>query len=371
MKWLLLLLLTAPCWANTLSLEFAQEGEPTIPRAVIVIHNVFEDRSSFQSFFKAWADRSWARDQYCSVYSYEYEGNGLNDLVLPSVLAKDLYGRIRSDDFDSGRVDPVNPHRRTEPVDDRQPKPTLRGDNLELHFAGHGYGGLVARETALLAKKDGLKVTRVAYVGTPLDGLPTTELILAFSVLERASSLGLSQPLSAGEFSRLSDSWWHLTELYSEATEWSSYFAPVVQDVTFVNAYGTSPRVSHPTDNVLYGRHRRVAADDLERDGFLLQSLAWGKATGPVAWLKETVLKGTSQYALTESSGAFLIKELLQTELAHGYLVRRQLIEETVRGEGDDLPPLGVYWDERGSGMWRNAYASPKGLYEMMWEVAP
>ena len=57
--------------------------------------------------------------------------------------------------------------------------------------------------------------------------------------------------------------------------------------------------------------------------------------------------------------------------MTHGYLVRRQVIEQMIRGADDgEIPPIGVYWDERVPG-WQNAYASRKGLYELMWLASP
>ena len=48
------------------------------------------------------------------------------------------------------------------------------------------------------------------------------------------------------------------------------------------------------------------------------------------------------------------------------------IITNTAPGLIDDLeiPPIGVYWDERVPA-WQNAYASRKGLYEMLWLVSP
>jgi hypothetical protein len=77
---------------------------------------------------------------------------------------------------------------------------------------------------------------------------------------------------------------------------------------------------------------------------------------------------------LTESASTFVLKEALQLDLVYSYLARRQGIEEFVRGKVGE-PPLYQYWDEReGEGLqaqYRGAYASRKGLYEMMWGLAP
>lgn len=371
MKTLLLwLALLVPCLGNTLTLEFAQQGEPTIPRALVVIHNTFEDRSAFGPFFKAWADRSWARMQYCSVYSYQYSNSGLNDLKLPSAIAQELYAKIRSNNFQSGRPDPINPGRITYVGDERQPEPSLRGENLELIFVGNGYGGLIAREAALLAKAEGKKVTRVGYAGTPLDGMSVVDFILRSSQQETAPLMGLSRPLDAGSINGISSAWWHLSELFDEFKPWGTYYAPVLQDTLFVSAHGTAPTFYHPADNVLYGRGRKVVRGVEESDGFVPQPSLWGKSTGPVAFLSETNLRGINQANLTEQCAAFVTKEVIDRQVLYAYLIRRQIIEETIRGEGD-IEPLGVYWDERENGQWRYAYASAKGLYEMMWGVAP
>lgn len=361
-------LLTAACGANSLNLEFAQEGEPTMPRALIVIHNAFETRDDMGALLQRWGSRSWSRDQYCSLYTYEYGGNGLYDLAAPESLAKDLYGRIRSGNFDDGEPDRVNPLRRVKPFDDRQPEPTTRGET-ELILVGSGLGGLVARETARLARLDERKVVKVVYLGSPLDGLSTVELILGFTVVDRAQHLGLTQALPLADLGRISPAWWQLTELYDRYRGWGSYFSKAHDQALGVAAYGTATLLPHPSDNVLYGRRRRLIKDEQASDGFVSQPAAWGKANGPIPWAKEDVLKGTSQADLTEKSAEFLIEHAVDTQLTHSYLVRRQVIEETIKGDGE-IPPIGVYWDERVP-TWQNAYASRKGLYEMLWLTSP
>jgi len=377
MRWfcVFLLLLTTSSGADTLRLEFAQEGDPEKPRALIVIHNTFENRDALKPFFQQWADRSWGRDQYCSVYSYEYDNNGLYDLPTPEELGARLFSKIRSGSFKSGKPDDVNPSRRVSPTDHRQPEPEMKGENFELLLAGHGYGGLVARETARLANTSGIKVTRVAYIGTPLDGLSTVELILNLTVREKAVNLGLDQPLAPESLFRLSPGWWHLTELFNPNRDWPTYFAPAMTDVLAMAAYGENAPLSHPTDNVLYGRGRMVGVNRKETDGFVNQTSAWGQSTGPMPWLEETELAADHR-TLTLSSSQFLLKKLVDQNMVFSYLTQRQVIEEKVRGEGEDaLEPLGVYWDERDlNGMipqWRPKYASQKGLYEQMWGVAP
>lgn len=365
MRFVLILLLSTCCWADTLTLEFAQEGDPGNPRALIVVHNMFENRDSLKPFLAAWSDRSWARDQYCSVYCFEYRSGGLRDLRTPEEIGKSLYSKIRSGRYKKGRADDVNPNLRTEPTDERQPTPSLKED-VELLFAGSGYGGLVVREAARLAKLDQRKTHRLAFLGTPLDGLSNIELVLGLTVPERSRSLGLSNPVSFGELSNLSTSWWLLTDVFHNATKWSDYFAPLLQETRFYSGTGAFYTPFHPTDNVLYGKNRKVLNDGKNGDGFLPRPVTWGKESGPIAWIKETELDGTSFSQLSEKGGAVML-ELADKQLLHNYLAMREGIELAVKGEGE-LPPVGFYWDERHN-RFMEAYASKKGLYEMMWGV--
>lgn len=363
-----LLILSTACAANTLSLEYAQEGEPEIPRALIVIHNVFESREDTAVLLQRWGERDWARSQYCSLYVYEYTRNGLYDLETPEALGKDLYSRISRGTFRRGQPDEVNPALRTEPTDPRQPDPTTRGDT-ELILVGSGYGGVVAREVARLARADERKVVRVAYLGSPLDGLTTTELLLGMTLPERARGLGLPRTLTKSEFDRLSPAWWSLVQLSDRFKGWGSHFAEVHSEALGVVGFGTARLPFHPTDNVLYGRGRKLTGDDQQSDGFVPQASAWARHNGPIPWAREETLIGVEHSELTEKSNAFLIDWAVETQTTHSYLVRRQVIEETIKGDGE-LPPIGVYWDERVEN-WQNAYASAKGLYEMMWLVSP
>ena len=61
----LLILLSNVGLADSLNLEFAQEGEPEVPRAMIVIHNVFESREDMSALLQRWGSRSWSRTPYC------------------------------------------------------------------------------------------------------------------------------------------------------------------------------------------------------------------------------------------------------------------------------------------------------------------
>ncbi len=367
-----------PLHADTLRLEFAQEGEPLQARALIVLHDALEDRTAFANFFHNWSDRdrSWARSQYCSVYSYEYERSGLTNLATPREIAEALYAKVRSNRFAIVDPDDVNPQSTSAPKDPRQPGPTLEGQHLELLLAGHGYGGLVARELALLAKKDGRKVKRLGYIGTPLDGLSTIDLILAFTLPSRALSLGLTTPLDNSILTSLSQGWWSLVELFDSGRSWSEVFAPARTDQRVVTAYGSTLRSPHPTDNVLYGRHRRILNDGLSSDGFVPHPLAWGTTTGPMPWLVERTLEGVQHADLTKSRDTFIfiVTELIDKEVTYEYLWRRQQIEDIIKAT-PDIKPLYIYWDERdtraAAPQWREAYASRKGLYQMMWGVAP
>lgn len=371
----MMMLLTLPSWADGLTLEFAQEGEPTQPRALVVIHNALESRESFQNFFTAWSTGSWGRDQYCSVYCYEYRADDPTSLATSEQLAQDLYARIRSDSFQSGRADTVNPARRTSPTDSRQPSPSLKSERLQLLLAGAGHGGLVARRVCLLAKAEGRPVQRVAYIGTPLDGLSTIDLVLGLTSPDRAPLLGLDRVFDSQRLESLSPAWWGLTELFDELRDWPTVFAPAYQDTKIVGAYGQVTLPSHPTDNVLLGRYRSKSYSSPEwHDGWLPQPLCWGRETGPVTWINETSLAKTSHANLTEASSDFVLKQGLDRPVIFGYLASRQMIEEMIKAKvGGE--PLYQYWDERdGDGLtpqWREAYASRKTLYEMMWGVAP
>lgn len=372
---LLLLLLISQAHANQLTLEFAQEGDPTQQRALVVIHNTFESRIDMKTFFAAWAQNSWARDQYCSVYCYEYDGNGLGTLESSETLAADLYARITSNNSQtSGQPDDINPARRTQPTDHRQPPPDLGGSNLQLLLAGSGHGGLVARRVCTLANENGHPAHRVGYIGTPLDGLSTIDLVLGLTT-ERASLLSLENPLSEGQLETLAPAWWSLTDLFNPLGDWQKVFANAHNGATVVGAYGARGPEPHPTDNVLLARYRPAARDSTTwSDGWLPQAVAWGAQTGPLAWAKESQLENTRHADLTEQSTAFLLTEVVDRKVTFGFLARRQIIEEAIDAKTED-PPLYQYWDERDSdGMtpqWRDAYASRKELYEMMWGVAP
>jgi pimeloyl-ACP methyl ester carboxylesterase len=357
---------------TTLRIEFAQEGEPSQPRALILIHDALQSRESLSTLLRLWGerDRSWARDQYCSVYSYEYQNSGLESLPTAAALAEDLYLKIRSDRFRRPYPDKVNPRVRPVPVNPPQPSPSLRSKKTELLLAGYGYGGLVARELSLLAKEDGLKVTRVAYVGTPLDGLSTLDLLLALSVPSRASKLGLPGPIGEDEFLNLSEGWQGLFTLYERASQLRRRFVPVLTETVFFGCYGNHKRPTHPTDNVLYGRHRRLADITQSGDGLSPLPMNWGERTGPIDWVVQSHLEKVHHQSLAFESADFILTELVDRKVTYDYLWRRQQIEDYVRGDGEILP-LYIYWDERDTKyvapQWREAYASRKGLYEMMW----
>ncbi len=369
----LLLLLGDPGGARELSLEYAQEGEPTQPRALILIHNAFEGRDSFQPFFTAWAHGSWAREQYCSVYCYQYDDSGLADLGSSEELAKDLWQRIESDDVDEGEPDDINRTRRCTPTDTRQPRPNLSRDRVQLVLAGIGHGGLIARRVALLAQNAGRPAARAAYLGAPLDGLSTLDLVLGMTVPERAPLLGMERAVAPDRLAQLSPTWWQLPELYDDLKDWTAVFAPAYQNTKMLGAFASTAVPSHPTDNALYGRYRPAPrATTGWNDGWLPLALARAQKFGPVNWLSETVLNETSQAELTEKSAPFLLEKALDRPVLYDYLSRRQVIEDYVR-ERVGEPPLYLYWDERNSdgyvAQWRGAYASRRGLYQMMWGV--
>lgn len=365
---ILCLFQAAAAWSPEaeLRLEFAQEGEPTKTRALFLIHDALQGRESLAPFLSTWSDRDrgWARNQYCSVYSYEYRSRGVRDLPESDVLAADLYDRIRRDKFIPAHPDEVNPRPKPVPENELQSAPQLAQKELEILIVGYGYGGLVARRLSQLAERDGLKVVGVACVGSPLDGLSTTELLLSFSIAERALALGLSHPLKSEEFFGLSSGWRSLVEIF-EAPE---PMAPS-EGVRWLAYSGTSRLPNHPTDNVLYGARRRAADFRASGDGWCPQIATWGRLTGPIVWSASK--ESTSLHKeLTSGSVEFLIAHLPDRETIDDYLWRRQQIEEFVRGDGE-MEPLYIYWDERDNKhvlpQWREAYASRKGLYEMMW----
>ncbi|MGE0493198.1 MAG: hypothetical protein AB7S38_28570 [Vulcanimicrobiota bacterium] len=367
------LALALPACAQTLRLEFAQEGDPQVPRALIIVHDALSNRAELSTLLEAWGTKSWARDQYCSVYTFEYQRHGLFDLESSERLAKSLLAQARADSFDAGGgADEVNPFRRTRPSDHRQPSPTIRRCQ-ELLLVGFGQGGLVVRQVARMAPAANLKVTRVAYVGTPLDGLATLDLILTLTIPERCAPMGLVRPLAPDELERLSDSWWELTRLFDYRRGWATYFTPAYQEIKSMALLGDYPRPLHPTDNVLYGRNHRVSLDGQGSDGLVPTSLARGTKNGPVALVAEQTLSSVHHRQLSERAADFLFKELLDREVTWDYLWRREGIEAFVRGRGFD--PIGTYWDERDNQytqpQWREAYATKKSLYEMMWGVAP
>ncbi|MCA9796137.1 MAG: hypothetical protein KC910_30225 [Candidatus Eremiobacteraeota bacterium] len=374
MRWLALwLALALPAGAQTLRLEFAQEGEPQVPRAVIIIPDALSSRDELATLLQSWGTKSWARDQYCSVYTFEYQRHGLFDLETSERLAKSLLNLARSDSFDaSGGADEVNPYRRTRPSDHRQPTPTIRHCH-ELLLVGFGQGGLVARQLARMAPAARLKVTRVAYVGTPLDGLATIDLVQTLTIPERSAAMGLVRPLGPQELDRLSDAWWDLPRLFDYRRGWATYFTAAYQEVKSMALLGDYPRPLHPTDNVLYGRNHRVSLDGQGSDGMVPASLARGVKNGPAALVADQTLSGVHHRKLAERASEFLFKELIDREVTWDYLWRREGIEAFVRGRGFD--PIGIYWDERDNQatqpQWREAYATKKSLYELMWGVAP
>lgn len=363
----LLLLTTSLGWAQTLHLEFAQQGDPKAPRALVVIHNSLESRDSLAEFFTQWADRNWARSQYCSVYSYSYTASDLQNLAVPEVLAKDLSAKIRANAFVTGEPDQANKYRTSEPADARQPKPTLQGDNLEVMFAGFGYGGLIAREAVLQTKASGLRVRRVAYLGAPLDGVSAIDLILSLTVRQRAQSVGLPEALPSQQLTLLGPGWWHLVELFDRERDWPNYFQSAYHEVTSTGGLGKIALPYHASDNVLYGKNQVVGGADPRGDGLLAAPLTRGKNNGPGTLLEETTFKDLPHHQLSEKAGPAILTSLVDKEITHDYLARREAIELAVAGKGD-IEPIGVYWDERVPG-YKNAYASPKGLYEMMWGV--
>lgn len=366
-----MLLLLGPAVAQVepkLTLEFVQEGDPQQPRALILIHGGSQSRAKLSQLLQRWGEKSWALRQYCSVYVYEYDAS-LSTMNLPEEVASDLIARVSSDNFDSEAMasDPVNPVRDVAVNDSRQPPPGL--GSADLIVLGFGVGGVVAREFALQASGKRLKVSRVAYAGSPLDGLTVMDLRLAASTPEGASALGTK---SVGQ---LSAGWLYLSELTDSLADWSEAFKGLRRLSNFA-AYGrrgAAPR--HPTRNVLYGR-RAAFPDSLraDTDGLVLRPSATGVATG---------LGGDSlvaQLAVPDGNHAelqdtqevydFLTGELTDKQTIDGYLETRQNIEDYYRFVLE-APVVGSYWDERDdefhAPQWRESYADALGLYYWMW----
>lgn len=370
---LLLFFLFVPGWAqpsldSTLYLERAQEGDPGKPRALILIHDGLEGRPSFAPFLKVWADRDrgWARTQYCSVYTYEYRNNGLYHLPSSREIAEDLATRIARHRVVEPAPDEVNPKPKAHPYDGRQPSPYLGRSRTEIILAGVGYGGLVARELAPLLQQSGYRVSRVAFLSTPLDGTPTIRLVQTLNLSERRAALGLGMP----DFNKLSAGWWSLAELFLQS-QLSSGRKPYELPGTKVLVASSDRTVPfHPTENVLYGRGRKVSARRADDNGLYTVLSMLGLSTGGEGWERKFHFEELPPGKINEDCVRFLLEQLIDREVTWEYLWRRHNIEQYIRGDGE-LLPLYIYWDERDTKyvapQWREAYASRRGLYEMMW----
>ena len=338
----------------TLKLEFAQEGEPSQPRALIIIHDALNSRESLALFLQTWSarDYSWARSHYCSVYTYEYEESGLEDLARAEDLASDLLSRVNRNRVRLASPDEINPKPQLRPRVGMQPLPSFKRDNVEFLVAGVGYGGLVARHFAVQAKAEKKKVSRLAFVSTPLDGLSTVELFLAFSK------------------GTLSPAWLDLASLHQENERHRAELENGLAGTVVMSAEGVVERSRRSVDNVLYGRSLPVSPSAPSGNGLFKHLSMLGLGTATLPDQSQITVQDVPQGALPESLTNFLITKLVDQKITFDYLWRRQQIEDYVRGDGD-IEPLYIYWDERDNKytipMWREAYASRRGLYEWMW----
>ncbi len=342
---------------QTLMLEYAQEGDPQKPRALIVIHDALKDRESLSLFLRTWGDRDrgWARSQYCAVYTYQFE-SGFEEMDTPEILAADLLERVQRHRVKTARSDSTNPYPKAMPSDARQPHPDLSNKDTEILIAGVGYGGLVARDFARQAKRENRVVSRVAFLSSPLDGLPLVRLLLAFPELKSSSSL--------------SKGWDSLIRLSGEARISREDFRDSYSSSHFVLATSVQRTDPHPTDNVLYGRGAPLPPDRKAGNGLFGFLSMLGLYTGPELETPVQTTEGIAQGELSEQFVEVLLAKLVDQRITYDFLWRRQQIEEFIRGDGG-LEPLYIYWDERDNEyvvpQWREAYASRRGLYEMMW----
>lgn len=360
---LLSLQLSSPVAAQTLRLEFAQEGDPDQPRALVVVHDAVRDRDDLVDFFARWSIKNWARSQYCSLYSYEYHST-VNNLPSYDTLADDLVQKLLVSNFDASEgEDKANPYRKVKPTDERQPQPRTAGGNTQLLFIGHGHGGLVARAAATKAREIGYEVKGVAYVGTPLDGLSTTELVLNFTNRERSAHLNLPQPLTTLEqVLGLSLAWWQLTDLFDYHRGWKGHFAKGYEAPGYA-VFGSTERPRHPCDNVFYGRNTQLGF--LGFDGLYHRPLASGLKNGPGTFVETKTLPETTHTLLLQNSESleFLITKVCEFNQLSAYLITREGIEAAY---ATDQQPIGNYWDDR-KNAFVPSFVDAKTLYSLMW----
>ena len=361
-----LFILSTPTLAQQLRLEFAQEGDPQQPRALVIIHDAGSDRAGLTGFFDRWAIKGWARSQYCSLYSYEYNAT-FDNLPSYDTLANNLMQRLQSNNFDASEIeDQVNQNRKVKVSDERQPQPQTSSLNTHLLFVGHGHGGLVARSAAVLARERGYEVKGIAYVGTPLDGLSTTELVFNTTIRERSDYLHMPRPLdSLEQVLRLSQAWWQLTELFDYSRGWNGQFAKAYETPSYA-LFGSVLRPPHPCDNVFYGRNTQVGV--LGFDGVYHRPLAKGLKNGPPNLVAEETLQETPHAELLQNPQGleFLMTKVCEFNQLSAYLIQREGIEAIY---ATDQAPLGNYWDDR-KNTFVPSFVDAETLYTLMWGQA-
>jgi hypothetical protein len=365
MRWLLFLLLALPARAQTLTLEFAQQGDPQNPRALIVIHRGLTDRSDLKPFFTEW-NGSWGVNQFCSVYSYTYPA-GLAELPKFDALGADLLQKVQNDDFDKGAGnDPINAYRRVVPTDARQPQPTLR--KVPLYVLGHGTGGLIAREFILAATKQGRKVTGVTYVATPLDGVPQMLLATCLRNAKTAAEMGLATVPNNFLLSHLAPGWGQVSALWDASRGWLQRFTAAYATRAY-QVYGTTTAPTEIAPRVLYSRGRRLtAAGAAEFDGWVGKHAAMGDRNGPATFVSQTPVPA-AHCSLIGQGAVYqvVIQQMLDPATWYAYLAKREAVELMFK-KGKST---GTYYDERsGAGFqpqWKPAYALPAELYKNMW----
>ena len=366
---LFVLLATAGARAQ-LKLEFVQQGDPSNPRALIVIHRGLSDRSDLKPFFAEWG-RSWALQQFCSVYSYSYPAD-LNSMPALDALGANLLTDIQTEDFDRSipGSDPINPLRTVVPSDSRQPPASFfkAGKLVPTYVLAQGTGGLVAREMLAQAQKKGLKMQGVTYVGTPLDGVPMMSLNASLRQSVLCAQMGLTATPGSYAITHLSPGWLQVCSMWDAAKGWAARYAPAYGVKTYL-VYGTTTPRHLGADRVQYGRGRGLSAQSqADFDGWVTRHSAYGDKNGPTA----TVALG--QLAVSSPHSAMIgldpvyqlvIQQMLTKATWVNYLMLREGIE--LYFHKTQKKPLGFYYDESSTPVYKPAYALPGALYQFLW----
>lgn len=363
---LLLAVTTAPAAAQNLRLEYAQQGDPQNPRALILIHGAFTDRTSLRPVLAQWGAKSWALAQYCSVYSYQYPAD-LTNLKSFDDTAGDLLNRIENNSFNSqGSPDQANPHRETRVYDNRQPKPTFKAGTNGTHLlvVGVGVGGIVAAYFANQAVAAGYTVDRVGVFDSPVSGIPTSELMIAMEDPTSAQAWGTSSMTGATVLT-MSQGWQDLGRLRLKPPKFTmpktEFYA------TWDKQTALLPRT--PFDNVLYGAGTPITKSArLETDGVIRKPVALGTLGGlPLAIKGNQPLVGPLHKDVLTSPDlyTYLTHTIVDWKVIEDYLAGRANVEfyyQAFLG----AKPHGLYWDDRYN-VYKDVYSDPRGLYYYMW----